>query len=373
MRNAPSMSTRRRVIAVLAVVGVLAAGGAAWAYFTATGSGTGAAATGTLNPPTGINAGPASGTTVPVTWTASATGGGAATPQGYYVTRTPYPSGASSPGCGSSPSSLVTSTSCNDTSVPFGSYTYTVTAVYNSWSSTSAASSEVTVVGNAPSASAPGVSATVEYGTSPYWVNKENVTLADMPSTNGGSPITSVAYYYCSTSSAPCTSANWTPIGSTSVSGAWAVTWTNASLPTDGTYDVVAVATDASSLTSATSSATEVGIDTTPPVTTNNTGSIGNAWKNTTQTVTLSPTDAGSGVPQTYYTTDGSTPSEIGGVPQGTTKTGTSILLNTSGQYTIKYFSVDNVGNAEAVKTAGTVIRIDLIAPVVPVPTVNGH
>jgi hypothetical protein len=48
-------------------------------------------------------------------------------------------------------------------------------------------------------------------------------------------------------------------------------------------------------------------------------------------------------------------------------------LLNTSGQYTIKYFSVDNVGNVEAVKTAGTVIRIDLIAPVVPVPTVNGH
>ena len=126
-------------------------------------------------------------------------------------------------------------------------------------------------------------------------------------------------------------------------------------------------------VTSPVSSATEVGIDTTAPVTTDNTASIGNAWKNTDQTVTLSPTDTGSGVAQTYYTTDGSTPSQIGGVAQGTTQTGTSVLLNTSGQYTIKYFSLDNVGNVEAVKTAGTVIRIDLIAPVVPEPTVNGH
>ncbi len=43
MRHARTMSTKRRVVAVLAVVGVLAVGGAAWAYFTSTGSGTGAA------------------------------------------------------------------------------------------------------------------------------------------------------------------------------------------------------------------------------------------------------------------------------------------------------------------------------------------
>jgi hypothetical protein len=140
-----------------------------------------------------------------------------------------------------------------------------VTAVYNSFSAASTPSAPVTVANIAPSASAPGISATVLYGTNPYWVNDENVNLADTPSTNGGSPITSVAYYDCSTSVAPCTSANWTPIGSTSAGGSWSVTWASASLPADGTYDVVAVATDASSLTSATSSATEVGIDTTAP------------------------------------------------------------------------------------------------------------
>jgi hypothetical protein len=96
--------------------------------------------------------------------------------------------------------------------------------------------------------------------------------------------------------------------------------------------------------------------DATVPVTTDNTASIGSTCKNTTQTVTLSPTDAGSGVAATYYTTNGSTPTT-------SSSQGTSISLSTDGSYTIKYFSVDNVGNQEAVKTAATVICIDKTAP----------
>jgi hypothetical protein len=63
MRHAPSMSARRRLVAVLAVVGVLAVGGAAFAYFTSSGSGTGGATTGTMS-----------------TVTLSATAGSASTP-----------------------------------------------------------------------------------------------------------------------------------------------------------------------------------------------------------------------------------------------------------------------------------------------------
>ena len=40
---------RGRLVAVLAVVGVLAVGGAAWAYFTSSGSGSGSASTGTMS------------------------------------------------------------------------------------------------------------------------------------------------------------------------------------------------------------------------------------------------------------------------------------------------------------------------------------
>ena len=97
--------------------------------------------------------------------------------------------------------------------------------------------------------------------------------------------------------------------------------------------------------------------DSAAPTTTDNTASIGNAWKNTNQTVMLTPTDGtGSGTAATYYTTNGSTPTT-------TSPTGTAVSLNSDGVYTIKYFSVDNVTNAEAVKTASTQIRIDKTAP----------
>ncbi len=96
--------------------------------------------------------------------------------------------------------------------------------------------------------------------------------------------------------------------------------------------------------------------DSTAPATTDNTASIGTACKNTTQTVTLTPTDSASGAATTYYTTNGTTPTT-------SSSQGTSIALSAEGTYTIKYFTVDNVGNQEAVKTAATVICIDKTAP----------
>jgi hypothetical protein len=97
--------------------------------------------------------------------------------------------------------------------------------------------------------------------------------------------------------------------------------------------------------------------DSAAPTTTDNTAAITNAWKNTNQTIVLTPTDGtGSGVAATYHTTDGSTPTT-------SSPTTTSFTLSADGTYTIKYFSVDNVTNTEAVKTAGTVIRIDKTAP----------
>ncbi|MFL5680070.1 MAG: OmpL47-type beta-barrel domain-containing protein, partial [Chloroflexota bacterium] len=98
--------------------------------------------------------------------------------------------------------------------------------------------------------------------------------------------------------------------------------------------------------------------DAAPPTTTDNTATVGSGWKTSTATVTLTAADALSGVRTTYYTTDGSTPTTSS--PQGTT-----ITLAADGVYTIKYFSVDNVGNAEAVRTASTQIRVDATPPTV--------
>ena len=96
--------------------------------------------------------------------------------------------------------------------------------------------------------------------------------------------------------------------------------------------------------------------DSTPPSTTDNSAVIGSNWTTTTQTVTLTSGDGLSGVAQTYFTTDGSTPTT-------SSPTGTSITLAADGSYTVKYFSVDKVGNAEPVQTASTAIRIDKTPP----------
>ncbi|MEV6876677.1 ice-binding family protein [Amycolatopsis sp. NPDC051128] len=125
--------------AVLAVV--LVGTGPAAAYWTATGSGSGAAVTGTLAPPVDVTV-PANATRdVLVSWTPATSG---VPPTGYYVTRSSE--GTPTAACASSATALIATTSCTDTSVPDGSYTYEVTAVHTSWTALSAPSQVVTVV-----------------------------------------------------------------------------------------------------------------------------------------------------------------------------------------------------------------------------------
>jgi len=128
-----------RTFVALAAIGLVVAlgGGIAYAYWSSSGSGSGSATTATLNPPTGVTVPTISGNTVHVSWTASATTG-APIPTGYYVTR------SGSPACGTTPIATVPTTSCDDTAAA-GTYTYTVTAVYHSWTAASAASGTVIV------------------------------------------------------------------------------------------------------------------------------------------------------------------------------------------------------------------------------------
>ncbi len=145
MPSGLARSFRRRIAAtMLAALIALAGSVAAWAYWPTIGAGTGAGSVGTLNPPTGVAASsvPGSGA-VSVSWTASAVGTGAVAPQGYYITRTAGTTTTAA--CGTSPSSPAAGTSCSDTSVPDGTYTYRVTAVYHTWTAGGATSSAVTV------------------------------------------------------------------------------------------------------------------------------------------------------------------------------------------------------------------------------------
>jgi hypothetical protein len=126
---------------------------------------------------------------------------------------------------------------------------------------------------------------------------------------------------------------------------------------TQGEHTVQCWAVDNAGNTEPTSTV-HIKLDSVAPSTSDNTASIGSGWKTTNQTVTLTRTEATSGIAATHYTTDG-------GTPTASSSQGSSISLTADGIYTIKYFSVDNAGNTEPVKTAANQVRIDKTAPVV--------
>jgi hypothetical protein len=81
------------------------------------------------------------------------------------------------------------------------------------------------------------------------------------------------------------------------------------------------------------------------------------AFWHSSATITFNCSDVnGSGCKNTYYTTDGSTPTT-------SSSSGNSVLLNTNGEYTISYFSTDKAGNVEDVHVKSQVVRIDTTKP----------
>jgi hypothetical protein len=378
-------SLRRHTAVVAIALASLGVATAVFAYFTATGSGVGGVTVATFPAPANVAAN-ASGSTVHVTWT-GVTDPGSGT-FGYYVQR--FAGSSPSAACGSSPASLLpaTPTACDDTSVADGTYTYEVTAVYNSFSATSSASDPITVASDttAPTVSAPNVSAATTFGSNPVFVNNEPVNLTDTASDGGGSGVHSVAYFYCVGASGSCTSSNWVSIGSTTTSaGNWPVTWSP--LPGDGAYQVVAQGTDNATNVSDPSNATLVSVDTTAPtvsapVLAAAVTSGANPVFVDNETVNLSDavSDAGgSGVQSVaYFYCAGSAGACSGGTPIGTSTTAAGNFpvawatpLPTDGPYRIVAVATDNIGNTNS-SSDPTAVTVDKTGPTVPNPKVNG-
>jgi hypothetical protein len=130
---------------------VLGDAGGALAYFAATSAvATAQATVGSIVGPSGVTA-TQTGANIAVSWSAATMGAGAAV-QGYAVTRSDGTTVCGSP-------TLVTTLSCTDSSVPSGTYTYTVKAVYNSWSAAATSSAITVLTAPAITSSPPSVSA----------------------------------------------------------------------------------------------------------------------------------------------------------------------------------------------------------------------
>jgi hypothetical protein len=100
----------------------------------------------------------------------------------------------------------------------------------------------------------------------------------------------------------------------------------------------------------ATASSAPVKIDRTPPQTT--VAGVPAGWSTGPVTLTLTPTDALSGVAQTYYVID-STPQQPG----------TSIAVSGEGSHAVSFWSVDKAGNTETLHTV--TVLIDTTPPVI--------
>jgi hypothetical protein len=111
---------------------------------------------------------------------------------GYYVTRIKNSDNSTAPACGSSAASLKTTTSCSDTSVPDGTYHYTVTAVFRSW--TAAASSGNVSVSNDATASTSSASLSPAANLA-GWNNTSPVTVTLSATDNtGGTGVKELRY-----------------------------------------------------------------------------------------------------------------------------------------------------------------------------------
>jgi hypothetical protein len=368
----------------------IAISAAAWAYFTASGAGSGSATTGTLAAPTNVVATYTTGSTVGVSWNA-ATPPGAGTVS-YFVRRF---GGPTADVCSTS-SALnglhITATSCNDTNVPDGPHTYKVTAVFTTWTAQSASSNSVTVVSDniPPTITITFPSATVhkasQYAsgcspagacgtaadTSPGTVASVTVTVKRSGDGNYWNGTTWVVGQQLLTAS-----------GTTS----WNLPLPASNLSSATSYTVSAFATDSSGNHSTTATKAFLYDTVAPSVVAPSLsaavtfGSNPTFVKNETVTFTDAATDDASGVASVsyYYCSGAGSCSSASGTLIGTSSTAAgnfSVAWNTplpaDGPYSVVAVATDIAGNTSNAG-AHTLVTVDTTAPTISRPIVNGN
>ena len=147
MKTAAASGMRRRLFTLTALIAALMTSANAQAYWTSSGSGSGSSHAGTLGAPAISDATPGAGT-VTLSWSPVTSPDGSE-PVSYYVTRDGGSPGGNCPTSANPPASYSTGTTCTDSGLAAGPYTYKVTAVWHSWTASSPVK-EVMVSGSPP-------------------------------------------------------------------------------------------------------------------------------------------------------------------------------------------------------------------------------
>jgi hypothetical protein len=335
-------ATRWPVLVAAGVAMLLAVSPVAFAHWTARGSGTAVARTGTLKLAGVRPAVRAAGREVSVSWEQSQLMGrllGKYRSGGYRVRRydTDGRPQQLSTACSGRIAGPGATLDCVEHSVPEGIWQYAVTPVLGGWTGTEGPRSDVAVSGAAVTIISPADGSAT---------NNQRPTLSGTAADNSPPIIVAISRGR-SPGAAP-------QILTATVAGS---SWSARPVRdfSEGVYTVRARQADWVGRPTW-SRPSIFRIDTTAPATADNTAAISEGWKRTDQTVNLRPVDpGGSGVAATYSTTDGSAPT--------TDSIQASSVSVGEGIYVIKYFSVDQAGNSEAVRSAPRRIRVDRTVP----------
>jgi hypothetical protein len=327
VRWAGAVLARGLVVLSALLVTILVLATPASAYWRSTGHGPGGGTTGTLAAPTGVTV-PANtlSSGVAVTWTAST---GSPAPTGYYVTRTS--GGVTTPACGTSVSALLTGTSCTESGVTDGTYTYQAIAAYRSWTAASAPSGSVSVwtpakvafTGQPSNTVAgvgivPSVAVTVETTAGvPIPLAGRSVTVAI--GTNPGSGTLSGTLAGTTNSSGVVTFAGLS-INKSGVGYTLTATSTGLTSATSGTFTITAAAADRLALTSAGVSGAAAASATLGPITVTIRDALGNAVNAPTGGTVVTLSSNSTGTARFAATSNGTTVTTVT-IPAGSSST----------------------------------------------------
>lgn len=342
------------------ILAALATATAAFAYWSTRGTGTASASTGTLDAATAVNASSPALATVNVSWTPPTSPGAGGT-LAYYVQRTTGTTTAAA--CGTSAGTTITASSCTDSSVPGGRYTYRVMTVFTSWTAMSAASGSVTVN------TVPKPTVTLTAPANGSIAKVRTPTFSGTASENATVTITLTGGITYTTSVTGTTSP-------------YSFSFTPTSALADGTYAATASQTNGTG--TGTSSTNTFLLDATAPAPTVSTVGSNNFTKTTTPTISGT---AGRQAADSSHSADVGTVSVT--LYPGTATSGNSVFkassvtvnsstgawsvtptLTANAQYTAVVQQTDDAGNTG---TSTRTFVVDTAPPTVSKPTVNGR